>query len=77
MVCKNKLEIPGPEHSTFVDLAFIASTRHNWAYSQGAHGAFLCCEDCYPKAFTLEFGGSVGKLREEYKKYSTKVAQAK
>lgn len=64
MVCDNTIEAQLPHDKlSFVDKVWIVAREYNWVMGQGEFGIFICCPDCYPKAFDRSKGGSVGFLR--------------
>ena len=75
MLCQNTtvIDISNFQSKEFYYIADYAARKRNWASSYGAEGTFICCEECYPKAFDKSKGGEVGFLREEYKKYARKT----
>ena len=66
MLCSNTTTIDTYEEMPFWLMADMVAREQNWATARSSRGVFLCCQECYPKAFTLEFGGSVGRLRRKY-----------
>ena len=74
MLCPNTtiIDISNFPNKEFYFICMWAAKMRNWAMSSGVDGHFICCEECYPKAFDLSKGGLVGFLRDEYKKYSRK-----
>ncbi len=60
MVCEQSVSTP--KDSFRERVGFVVHWK-DWAMSEGAHGLFLCCPDCYSKAFDLSKGGKVGFLR--------------
>lgn len=66
MLCQKTTKIEGQEDWPFWLVADMAARNKAWATSRSSKGVFICCPDCYPKAFTLEFGGRVGQLRKKY-----------
>lgn len=50
---------------------YEAAAKLGWVTSMGQNGIFICCEECYPKAFDTSVG-NVGRLKKEYHKYYIK-----
>jgi hypothetical protein len=63
MLCERTEKVPVNDWLLAV---FMVVSRLEWAMSQNKDGVFVCCEACYPEAFDLSKGGSVGFLKEKY-----------
>ena len=73
MLCPNttEIDISNLWAQEFYYICEYAVRKRNWAMSY-RYGTFICCEECYPKAFDLSKGGQVGLLKEEYEKLRIK-----
>lgn len=72
MVCQDTTELDLPDHVPFHSFAWSVAAMKSWVMSMGDHGIFLCCPDCYLKAFDRS-EGNVGKLRDKFKHLAYKA----
>ena len=67
-LCPATVTFSAPKAWDYHTLVWVVSKEKNWAMSQSKEGIFVCCPDCYPRAFDRSKGGSVGFLRPKFKK---------